>query len=46
MLHSDNEPMNKHICLCFNDIAYSEFNKAFFNEVNVIMTTYSAVANC
>lgn len=41
-------PMNKeiNIRLCVNDNAFSEFHKAVYDEVNVIITTYNITSKC
>lgn len=43
-MHSDNEPMNKYIRLCVKNNAFNEFNKALFDEVNVIITKYNTAS--
>ena len=34
------------IRLCVNDNAFSEFRKAVYNEVNIIITTYNTASKC
>ena len=46
MLNYDVEPKKKHIRLCVNDNAFSDFTKAVYDNVNVIITTYNAAAKC
>lgn len=40
--------MNKglNIRLCVNDNAFSEFHNALYNEINIIITSYSTASKC
>lgn len=46
MLNYDSETKNKRIRLYVNDNAFSEFTKAVYDIINVIIKTYNTAAKC